>query len=53
MTGEARPIGWVRAARKDFMTFPAAVRDRVGAALTIAAEYCSAINGRPPRGVAD
>ena len=38
MTGNTRPIGWIQAARKDFMTFPAAVRDRVGVALTIAAE---------------
>ena len=33
-----RLIGWIRAARKVFETFPAAVRDRVNTALTIAAE---------------
>lgn len=35
---DTRPIGWIRAARKVFATFPEAVRNRASIALTIAAE---------------
>ena len=38
MSDDTKPIGWVRAARKAYETFPVAVRDRIGTALTIAAE---------------
>ncbi len=38
MSEDTRPIGWVRAARKAYETFPVTVRDRVNTALTIAAE---------------
>ena len=51
MTGDTRPIGWFKAARKAFMTFPAAVRDRVGTALTIAAEGGRADIAKPLRGL--
>ena len=33
-----RPIGWVKAAKKDFEKFPKAVRERMSTALTIVAE---------------
>jgi hypothetical protein len=32
------PIGWIKAARKGFEKFCKGVRDRIGTALTIAAE---------------
>ena len=38
MDNDTRPIGWIRAARKVYETFPVAVRDRVNTALTITAE---------------
>ena len=38
MRDTTRPIGWVRAVRKIYETFPVTVRDRVSTALTIAAE---------------
>ena len=46
-----RPVGWVKAARKDFLTFPGAVRDRVNAALTIAARGAKADIAKPLRGL--
>ena len=46
-----RPIGWVRAAQKAFLTFPDPVRDRVNAALTIAAQGARADIAKPLRGL--
>ena len=48
---ETRPIGWVRAARKVFETFPLVVRDRVSTALTIAAEGSKADIVKPLKGL--
>ena len=42
-----RPVGWVKAARKDFLTFPHPVRDRVNTALTIAARGAKADIAKP------
>ncbi len=50
MNRNTRPVGWVRAARKAFETFPAAVRDRVNTALTIAAEGGKADIAKPLKG---
>lgn len=47
MTANTRPIGWVRAARKAYTTFPTAVRDRINSALTIAAEGGKADISKP------
>ena len=47
----SRPIGWIKAARKVFETFPDAVRDRVAAALTIAAEGGKADIAGPLKGL--
>ena len=44
------PVGWVRAARKVFESFPATVRDRVNTALTIAAEGGKADIAKPLKG---
>lgn len=38
LSHDTRPVGWVRAARKVFETFPLVVRDRINTALTIAAK---------------
>lgn len=46
-----RPIGWIRAARKDYEAFPEAVRDRVNTALTIAAEGGKADIAKPLKGL--
>ena len=51
MSHDTRPIGWVRAARKVFETFPVAVRDRVSTALTIAAEGGKADIAKPLKGL--
>jgi len=51
MSNITRPIGWIRAARKTFEAFPAAVRDRVGTALTIAAEGSKADIAKLLRGL--
>ncbi len=45
-----RPIGWVKAARKVFESFPATVRDRANTALTIAAEGGKADIAKPLKG---
>ena len=50
MNRNTRPIGWIKAARKDFEKFPKAVRDRIGAALTIAAEGQKADIAKPMKG---
>ncbi|MYE85312.1 MAG: type II toxin-antitoxin system RelE/ParE family toxin [Gammaproteobacteria bacterium] len=47
----SRPIGWIKAARKVFETFPDAVRDRANTALTIAAEGGKADIAKPLKGV--
>ena len=51
MSHDTRPIGWIRPARRDFGTFPAAVRDRVNTALTIAAEGGKADIVKPLKGL--
>ena len=51
MNNVTRPIGWIRAARKAYETFPAAVRDRVNTALTIAAEGGKADIAKPLKGL--
>ena len=51
MRRDARPIGWVRAARKTFERFPEAVRNLVNTALTIAAEGGRADIAKPLRGL--
>ena len=50
MRDTTRPIGWVRAARKVYETFPVTVRDRVNTALTIAAEGGKADIVKPMKG---
>lgn len=51
MSNDTRPIGWVRAARKAYETFPVTVRDRVNTALTIAAEGSKADIAKPLKGL--
>ena len=51
MGNVTRPIGWIRAARKAYETFPATVRDRVNTALTIAAEGGKADIAKPLKGL--
>ena len=51
MNNDTRPIGWIRAARKVYETFPVAVRDRVNTALTIAAEGGKADIAKPMKGL--
>ena len=51
MSNVTRPIGWVRAARKAYEAFPANVRNRVGTALTIAAEGSKADIAKPLKGL--
>lgn len=51
MHSETRPIGWVRAARKVYETFPIAVRNRVNTALTIAGEGGKADIAKPLKGL--
>ena len=50
MNQDTRPIGWIRAARKVFESFPSTVRDRVNTALTIAAEGGKADIAKPLKG---
>ncbi len=50
MNHDTRPVGWIRAARKAFESFPAAVRNRVNTALTIAAEGGKADIAKPLKG---
>lgn len=50
MNHDTRPVGWIRAARKAFESFPAAVQDRVNTALTIAAEGGKADIAKPLKG---
>ena len=51
MNHNTRPVGWIKAARKAFESFPATVRDRVNTALTIAAEGGKADIAKPLKGV--
>ncbi len=51
MNDDPRPIGWIRAARKTYETFPLSVRDRVNTALTIAAEGGKADIAKPLKGL--
>ena len=51
MNDDTRPIGWIRAARKAYETFPLNVRDRVNTALTIAAEGGKADIAKPLKGI--
>ena len=50
LSRKTRPIGWIKAARKVFETFPQAVRDRANTALTIAAEGGKADIAKPLKG---
>ena len=50
MDRDTRPVGWISVARKAFESFPATVRDRVNAALTIAAEGGMADIAKPLKG---
>lgn len=50
VSDDTRPIGWVRAARKEYETFPMTVRDRMSTALTIAAEGGKADITKPLKG---
>ncbi len=51
MENDTRPIGWIKAALKDFKKFPDPVRDRINAALTIAAEGRKADIAKPMKGL--
>ena len=46
-----RAVGWIRSARKAYETFPAAVRNRVSTALTIAAAGGKADIAKPLKGL--
>lgn len=51
MTQKTRPISWIRAARKEFETFPEGARSICLAALTIAAEGGKADIVKPMQGM--
>jgi phage-related protein len=51
MTPRTRPVSWVRAALKEFETFPEGARSICLAALTIAAEGGKADIAKPMRGI--
>jgi phage-related protein len=51
MNRDTRPVGWIKAARKDFERFPKAARDRINTALTIAAEGRKADIAKPMKGL--
>jgi phage-related protein len=51
MTRKTRPVSWVRAALKEFETFPEGVRSICLAALTIAAEGGKADMATPMHGL--
>ncbi len=51
MAKDTRAISWVKAARKDFETFPHRARTDLEAALTIAAEGRMADNAKPMKGL--
>ncbi|MCU1275255.1 MAG: hypothetical protein JWO48_2686 [Bryobacterales bacterium] len=51
MTRNTRPVSWIRAALKEFETFPEGARSICLAALTIAAEGGKADTAKPMRGM--
>src|ERR1035437_3183690 len=51
MTRKTRPVSWIKAALKEFETFPEGARSICLAALTIAAEGGKADNVKPMRGM--
>ena len=51
MTGRTRPVSWIRAALKEFETFPEGARAICLAALTIAAEGGKADIAKPMHGM--
>ena len=51
MTRKTRPVSWIRAALKEFETFPEGARSMCLAALTIAAEGGKADIAKPMRGM--
>lgn len=51
MTRKTRPISWIKAALKEFKTFPEAVRTVCLTALTIAAEGGKADTAKPMHGL--
>jgi phage-related protein len=51
MTRKTRPVSWIRAALKEFETFPGAARSICLAALTIAAEGGKADIAKPMHGL--
>jgi phage-related protein len=51
MTPNTRPVSWIRAALKDFGTFPEVARSSCLAALTIAAEGGKADIAKPMHGL--
>ena len=51
MTQRTRPISWIKAALKDFETFPEGARVIILAALTIAAEGGKADIAKPMHGI--
>jgi phage-related protein len=51
MTRQTRPVSWIKAALRDFETFPEAVRSICLVALTIAAEAGKADIAKPMHGV--
>ena len=51
MTPRTRPVSWIRAALKEFETFPAGARSICLAALTIAAEGGKADIAKPMHGM--
>jgi len=51
MTRKTRPISWIRAALKEFETFPEGARSTCLTALTIAAEGGKADVAKPMRGM--
>ena len=51
MSKPMRPIGWVKAARRDYEAFPPTARDRINTALTIAASGSKADISKPMKGL--
>ena len=51
MTRKTRPVSWIKAALKEFETFPEGARSICLAALTIAAEGCKSDVAKPMHGL--
>ena len=51
MARNTRNISWVKAAQKDFLKFPATVRDDMETALSIAADGSKADSAKPMKGL--